>query len=380
MVTIDEHWWLHLAPKAMHPLRLELERLLRAWVRTAYGAHWLNSAARGNGLIRVKPGQVIPAFHAIKLDGRPMFVAPPSLLKPGHRGVGQAEMASRRPLEAREIALQPEIRLDLVDDPVLLEAARRGEHPLRPQGVTRPSQVFTLPAHYLIAPSVRPDAAYVLYQHIFGEGGSYPNDGWFYVGLTTRSWQTRWAEHQRAMRSGSALRFHRTFRDEQTAGRITYVNHKVMGITDDLEALYQAEAFLVEGHWEDQRRLNMIPGGKDGLRYLRDHGIIPPGPAPEPDAREPVLAEWLAARSAAPLPRTWLKDRWGDRTWAAAQICSRKDRLSIEQVAAIRALAEDHTAAEIADRIGAAGPEQVQGVIDGKTYHRVGSIEPKTAQ
>jgi hypothetical protein len=84
-----------------------------------------------------------------------------------------------------------------------------------------------------------------------------------------------------------------------------------------------------------------------------------------------VLAEWLAARPAAPLPRPWLKDRWGDRTWAAAQICSRKDRLSIEQVAAIRALAEDHTAAEIADRIGAAGPEQVQGVIDGKTYLRV---------
>ncbi len=145
------------------------------------------------------------------------------------------------------------------------------------------------------------------------------------------------------MRGGSTRRFHRTFRDELAAGRITYVNHKVMGITDDLEALYQAEAFLVEAHWEDQRRLNMMPGGKDGLRYLREHGIIPAGPAPEPDAREPVLAEWLKARPPEALQRPWLKDRWQDRAWAAAQICSRKDRLSIEQIRAIRALAKDYT-------------------------------------
>ncbi|MGR9117690.1 MAG: hypothetical protein ACU85E_18285, partial [Gammaproteobacteria bacterium] len=51
-------------------------------------------------------------------------------------------------------------------------------------------------------------------------------------------------------------------------------DNQVKVITDDLEKLYATEEFLVEGHWEDQRRLNMIPGGKSGLRYLREHGLI----------------------------------------------------------------------------------------------------------
>ena len=375
MVAINEGWWLHLAPKGMHRHRKELEALLRVWLRSEYGAHWLKSAQQRNGLIRVAPGQVIPVFHAIKLGDRPMFVAPLEKVREGHRSVGPTEMGSGNPLHGGELPMEPQIRLDVVDDPVLLELARRGEAPLHIAGVKRPSQVFTAPAHLLIAPTLWPRKSYVLYQHIFGEGGSYPNDGWFYVGLTTRSWQTRWAEHQRAIRGGSALRFHRTFRDEQAAGRITYVNHKVMGVTDDLDALYRAEEALVEGHWEDQRRLNMIPGGKDGLRYLREHGVIPAGPPPEPDGREPALATWVGGRNDPELPRPWLKERWRDREWAAAQICSRGDRLSVEQVEAIRRLAQTCSAADIADRIGASGPDQVQGVIDGKTYDRVAQTD-----
>ncbi|RYG83086.1 MAG: hypothetical protein EON59_13965, partial [Alphaproteobacteria bacterium] len=87
-----------------------------------------------------------------------------------------------------------------------------------------------------------------------------------YVGITTRSWKTRWAEHRRAMRQGSNLLFHRTLREELEAKRVTYIHHKVMAVTNDSEALYKAEEALVRGHWDDNRRLNMIPGGRAGYR------------------------------------------------------------------------------------------------------------------
>ncbi|QBZ89180.1 hypothetical protein EPZ47_10785 [Pseudomonas viciae] len=144
-------------------------------------------------------------------------------------------------------------------------------HTLASRKAFEPIEYLTTPssAHYLLSPERWPDKAYALYQHIFGMGNSYPDDGFFYVGITKRRWQTRWAEHFRAVKKGSNLHFHRKFREERDAGRITYIHHKVMAITDDLDKLYNAEKFLIEGHWDDERRLNMIPGGKTGLRYLQ---------------------------------------------------------------------------------------------------------------
>ena len=68
------------------------------------------------------------------------------------------------------------------------------------------------------------------------------------------------------MKADSSLLFHRKLREEMKAGRVTYIHHKVMAVTDDVERLYNTEEWLVEGHWNDQRRLNMIPGGRSRLR------------------------------------------------------------------------------------------------------------------
>ena len=124
----------------------------------------------------------------------------------------------------------PLIRLDVVTDQALLTALRTFPPPRHVSGVTSPSIVFTIPAHYLLLPQQWPDKAYALYQYIFGEGGSYPDDGFFYVGITKRRWQSRWAEHMRAVNKGSQLRFHKKFREQRSAGKITYIHHKVMAI------------------------------------------------------------------------------------------------------------------------------------------------------
>lgn len=355
----------------MHRRLREVEALLRDWCRTAYGSHWLAVAQQHGGVMRVKSGQLIPALHFVALGDRKIFVAPPEKVRDGHRMVGSDGFRSEHPLEEGELALGPEIRLDVVQDAALLAAAARKDTSPRVLGVKEPSLVFSAPASYLLAPKSWPKKAYVLYQHIFGEGPSYPNDGFFYVGVTTRSWQARWAEHRRAIETGSPLLFHRKLREELNAGRVTYIHHKVMGITDDLEALYSSEEWLVEGHWADTRRLNMIPGGKSGLRYLRENGLLSERVVPLPDERDRIVAEWLRNHPRKGLPAPWVSEKWKDDAWAIAQICGRDGRLSVAQVHAIRELSKTHSVEAITERIGALNSEQVQRVIDGRTYTRV---------
>ncbi|USQ96518.1 hypothetical protein [Caulobacter sp. RL271] len=373
MVSINRQWWEHLAPKVMHRRAREIEALLQAWTRSGYGAMWLESARQEGGLIRVKPGQNIPVVHIVGIQDRPMFIAPQKKVEEGHRTVSDDDerMMSGRPLESGELAMRPQILVDLMDDPALLNAALMGQTSGHIIGVKHPATLFSAPAWLLLAPTAWPKKAFVLYQHIFGSGNSYPNDGYFYVGVTTRSWQARWAEHRRAMNNGSPLLFHRRLREEMDAGRVTYIHHKVMGITEDLEQLYATEEFLVAGHWDDQRRLNMIPGGKSGLKYMREHGMLLSRLVPAPDERDRIVSEWLRANPRKGLPAPWVSEKWKDDAWAVAQICGRDGRLSVEQVRAIRSLAQDHATEEIADRIGALNADQVQRVLDGKTYTRV---------
>ncbi|HBO3478604.1 hypothetical protein KUC85_01250 [Pseudomonas aeruginosa] len=143
-----------------------------------------------------------------------------------------------------------------------------------------------------------------------------------------------------------------------------------MAITDDIEQLYEGERYLIEEHWQDERRLNMIPGGKAGLRYLRENSILRKGQVVTPDEREGILEAWLDGDQDRKLPPLSLAERWQDDSWASAQICSRSDRLSITQITAIRELSVSHSVDEIAHRTGAT-ISQVQRVIAGKSYTRV---------
>lgn len=322
--------------------------------------------------MRAKPGHYVPVVQIIALGDAPMFTAPQEKIRVGHRTVHDiTEYRSGRALEEGELVLQPIISVDVVEDEALIAAAKRFDLSLRPKGVIKPSVMFSAPAHLLITPKGWPRKSYVLYQHIFGDGGSYPNDGYFYVGVTTRNWQQRWNEHRRAVDAGSPLLFHRRLREQLSQGQVTYIHHKVMGITDDIEALYSAEERLVEGHWMDERRLNMIPGGKSGLRYMREHGLLSERVVPLPDERDRIVAEWLRDHPRTGLPAPWVSEKWKDDEWAIAQICGRDGRLSVDQVHAIRRLAATHSAEAIALRIGALNSDQVQRVIDGKTYTRV---------
>ena len=371
MVAISRQWWEHLAPKLFHRRLGEIDTLLRRWYHSGYGALWLETVQHESGVIRVQPGQPIPVVHLISLADKPFFMAPFQKVRDGHRTVGGRAPLYKGPLETNELALIPIISVELVRDAAMLAAAARFDTSPDIEGAKEPSIIFSAPARLLIAPTLWPRKSFVIYQHIFGRGNSYPNDGYFYVGVTTRNWQERWSEHRRAIETGSPLLFHKTLREEQSAGRVSYIHHKVMGVTDDLEALYAAEEELVAGHWADKRRLNMIPGGKSGLKYLRDNGMLGRGVVPLPDERDRLVATWLRDHPRKGLPAPWVAEKWKNDVWAIAQICGRDNRLSVDQVRAIRSLAQTHSAEEIAPQIGARNAEQVQRVVDGKTYVRV---------
>ena len=371
-ITIDKLWWEYLAPKQLISRRREVESLINDFIRADMGGEWASVAENPNGVFLVKPSQRIPILHITFLGKRPGFIAPFNIMREGHRAVTSvSKLESDKELDADELVIAPVISVDVVTDPLFIQAASQGKIVIEENQIKQPSLLFSIPAHYLLSPQFQPNSAYVLYQHIFGNGASYPYDGYFYVGVTKRSWQKRWSEHKRAIIDNSPLLFHRKFREEQLKGRITYVHHKVMAITNDLEQLYNAEEFLVEGHWNDERRLNMIPGGKSGLRYLRENGMLKESVVPISDERDGIVSLWIKEHPRKGLPAPWMAEKWRDNDWAIAQICCRDDRLSVDQVRAIRELAKQFSAEEISIRIGAKDVNQVNRVIYGKTYSRI---------
>lgn len=114
-----------------------------------------------------------------------------------------------------------------------------------------------------------------------------------------------------------------------------------------------------------------MPGGKSGLRYLRENGLLSKGVVPLQDDRNKILHRCLNDHPRLGLPGPWIAEKWKDNDWAIAQICGRDGRLSMVQVKAIRELAKKHTPDEIYVRIGAKDVGQVKRVLDGKTYARI---------
>src|SRR3546814_7764833 len=67
---------------------------------------------------------------------------------------------------------------------------------------TSPTMILTMPLGLALRSTAKHNRCrrYILYQHIFGHGGAYPDDGYFYIGITARDWQRRWAEHSAAIK------------------------------------------------------------------------------------------------------------------------------------------------------------------------------------
>lgn len=238
----------------------------------------------------------------------------------------------------------------------------------------KPAVIFTAPLAFMMKKLAQRflRQRFTLYQHILGAGHEYPDDGLFYIGITARDWKKRWSEHKAAILRGSSLKFHRAYRERVLARQLTYVHHKIMGVAPTLDDIRSLEEAFVAGHWDDKRLLNMIPGGKAGIAYLHEHGIMARNVNPTPDTVERVLEDWLREHPRKGLPAPWVAEKWKDDSYALSVICGPEGRLSIEQVVTIRTMAAGGVALDdIAQRVGAKNRLQVQRVVEGKTYGRV---------
>lgn len=386
-IIIDKEAFRHYAPKELHPHLRQFDAYL---VQKGVQDQRVRKIIE-NPFAFFSAESFFPVIHVIALlkDGTWNYFSA-SLdrykRKEGHRLVSEDENQNPQ-------SMQPWLRLEVVSDPnltsvfdksVALRALAKGGDTLDPEDLKvyselaktakAPAVLFTAPLVLMkkgVAEKLMRQR-FTLYQHIFGSGHEYPDDGMFYVGITARDWKKRWSEHRAAINRGSPLKFHRVYRERTVQGRLTYVHHKVMGVAPSLLEIQDLEEAFVAAHWDDDRLLNMIPGGRAGIAYLHEHGRIAKNAIPTPDNVERVLEAWLREHPRKGLPAPWVSKNWKDDSYALKVICGPEGRLSIEQVFAIRSLAAGGASAEqIATQVGARNIQQVQRVIERKTYVRV---------
>lgn len=257
---INRAWWDYLVPKEFGPLYRRTDIAISRFVSShPYGEFWLKATQRQDAILRLKPDDVIPILHYSYFGTRSKpALMPFKRCELEHRHVfKETTFESGNPLEKDELVTHPRIQIELVLDRGVLRTLKAGKNPIH-RKIKTPSILFSVPAWYLLACDKPPSKQdYVVYQHIFGDQNSYPTDGYFYIGKSTRTWQKRWSEHERDIKRGSTQLFHRKFREEHANGRVSYVHHQVMGITENEDELTYSENFLTGGHWHDERCLNM---------------------------------------------------------------------------------------------------------------------------
>jgi hypothetical protein len=155
---------------------------------------------------------------------------------------------------------------------------------------------------------------------------------------------------------------------------LTGVVNCICGIGLDEDAAMDAEEYLVDKYSLSSKHpngLNMIPGGREGIRVLRK--LSPGGRSlTESDDREAFLDGYLKTHSHFGKPNPGVAESWNDPAYAEAVICGRENRLSADQVREIRYLAATGNSIQrIKDIIGALDDGQVSRVLVGRTYSRI---------
>lgn len=207
------------------------------------------------------------------------------------------------------------------------------------------------------APALR--GSHCVYQHCFDVETPAA-----YIGVTKQRWFDRYAQHLSSARSGSPYLFHRAIREH---GERRSFHRVITSLLSEDDAM-RLEEELVGMFSLYPLGLNMIPGGRAGIRYLHNLGVAV-GNAADRDAAVERLA---GEPSRAGRPNPLCAARWeSDPDFNARVICGHSGRLTVEQLRVIRTLARQGiSAAEIADRTGDS-KRRVAAVLAGKRYARV---------
>lgn len=186
-----------------------------------------------------------------------------------------------------------------------------------------------------------------------------------YIGMTRNAWHERFAQHLSAARSGSQLIFHRALIEHQKSP----ILHRVY--------LYGLEKGTAEDFEEESVNywslyplgLNMIPGGKAGLKYLSRFGI-----RSTTSENLPFLLKELSKKESIDgYPNPLCAARWAnDADFVERVICGHSGRLTADQVRAVKRFGSFGISRDrIMDMLGLENAKQVERLMKDKTYRRI---------
>ena len=207
---------------------------------------------------------------------------------------------------------------------------------------------------------------YSVYAHkLFFEGAKNREDGFIYVGLTKHGWRQRLTGHLQAARSGSNTLFHKALRAKPMIISSTVL--LVAADEDEAMAFEEDQVSKFSLYIDNRNGLNMIPGGRAGLRFLHDRAV---GRAVTIEDREVALDNLLKSRRIS-LPNPAVATHWNDPEYAARVMCGRPGRFSVDDLGNIADLhAVGYSADAVAGSFGVSS-RRVLDFVSGKTYNRV---------
>ncbi|MGX9443882.1 hypothetical protein ACWX0K_15070 [Nitrobacteraceae bacterium UC4446_H13] len=191
-----------------------------------------------------------------------------------------------------------------------------------------------------------------------------------YIGVTSRGWRKRWAEHLHAAKSGSSYLFHKAIRKYHGVAECEL--HAIVGwALSEKQAFEMEERLIAEGSLYPLG-LNMVPGGNAGLAYLRRIGALGKNERVTVDGRQDIINRFFERTSRKGLPNPLAAANWLNPEYAEKIICAGPDRLKPQQIHDARYFGSlGLSALEIAPRIGARNVNQVQRLLSGETYSRI---------
>ena len=189
-----------------------------------------------------------------------------------------------------------------------------------------------------------------------------------YVGITGRNWLLRFREHMGETAKGSRRRFYRVWRESMGKPDIHFISQ-----LGNVNMTYK-EAMNWEEYHVDQlgkNRLNMIPGGFKGLKFLHEHRLTD-NINISLEERDKAIIEYIRQNPRKGVPNPFIAELWTDDDFYLKVIEARQKTLSPEQVREIRKLSElGHSTNKIKEDVGALNEIQVKNVISGKYYSRI---------
>lgn len=226
---------------------------------------------------------------------------------------------------------------------------------------------------------------YVVYLHVLL---SDDEKDFVYYGITKRGWNLRFDEHMKAaLRTKQPRLFPRKLaelidaRVAQRAGKdddrqkLAGVITTLCSVGVDEDMAKDTEEYLVDKYSLASKHplgLNMIPGGREGVRVLHQLSGKAPESLVETEDREVALVEYRESHPQIGVPKLGVAVAWNDPAYAEAVICGRDNRLSADQVREIRyRAATGQNLASIKASVGALDDAQVRRVLAGRTYSRI---------